>query len=90
MLAKFERKEFLQKIKCGYRFEKGFSAQIKLHGGFERRHLDKDDTFVVNLKKASRQRQRYRGGFEKGHLGKGDTIVVNLKKGISAKTTLSW
>jgi hypothetical protein len=41
----------LQKIKCGYRFEKGFSAKIKLRGGFERRHLGRDYTIVVDLKK---------------------------------------
>jgi hypothetical protein len=45
-IAAFKRKKFLQKIKCGYSPGKGFSAKIKLRGGFEegiserRRHRD--------------------------------------------------
>jgi hypothetical protein len=89
VLAQFTRKKFLQKIKCGYRFEKGFSAKIKLLGGFERRHLGKDDTIVVNLKRASRHRRNYRSGFERKHLGTEETIVVDLKKDISAQKKLS-
>jgi hypothetical protein len=42
-----KRKKFLQKIECGCRFGKGFSAKIKLFGGFERKHLGKDDTIVM-------------------------------------------
>jgi hypothetical protein len=47
----FQAKEVLAKNKMLCRFEKGFSAKIKLLGGFERRHLGRDYTFVVDLKK---------------------------------------
>lgn len=58
--CRLAKPKFHAKIKCGCRFGKGFSATIKRRDGFARRRRGKDDTIVVNLKKASGQRLRNR------------------------------